>query len=354
MHIGYARVSTEEQTVELQKDALTAAGCSRIFTDVASGANTERPGLAEALSFVRSGDTLVVWKLDRLGRSLQHLIQTIRDLEQRHVSFKSLTENIDTTTYCWDVFDRLVRAVEGAATPACPVDPVRLNSGGGLYTDGGGNNWAPDSYFSGGSTSLNGYAIANTTDDPLYQAVRFGTGFSYALPLAQAGSYTLTLKFNEPSKTAAGQRKFDVTAEGTVILDDFDIYAAAGGKNIAHDRTFTVTVNDGTLDLAFTGVLDNALVSAVEITWAGAAPPAPLVSYAYRGDGLRHSKTVGANTTTYSWDVGAGLPVILQDGAYTYVYGKGLISQTDGSGSHTYFLGNALGSTEALTDVTVS
>ena len=98
MQIGYARVSTEEQTLELQKDALTGAGCSRIFSDVASGANTERPGLAEAIKFVRTGDTLVVWKLDRLGRSLQHLIETIRDLEQRQVSFKSLTENIDTTT----------------------------------------------------------------------------------------------------------------------------------------------------------------------------------------------------------------------------------------------------------------
>ena len=98
MQIGYARVSTEEQTLGLQKDALTAADCSRIFSDVASGTNTERPGLAEALNFVRSGDTLVVWKLDRLGRSLQHLIETIQDLDQHHVSFKSLTENIDTTT----------------------------------------------------------------------------------------------------------------------------------------------------------------------------------------------------------------------------------------------------------------
>lgn len=98
MQIGYARVSTEEQTLELQKDALTAAGCSRIFADVASGANTERPGLAEALNFVRSGDTLVVWRLDRLGRSLQHLLEIIRNLKERGVSFKSLTENIDTTT----------------------------------------------------------------------------------------------------------------------------------------------------------------------------------------------------------------------------------------------------------------
>ena len=98
MQIGYARVSTDEQTLELQKDALTKADCSRIFADVASGANTERPGLVEALRFVRPHDTLVVWKLDRLGRSLRHLIDTIRMLDERQVSFKSLTENIDTTT----------------------------------------------------------------------------------------------------------------------------------------------------------------------------------------------------------------------------------------------------------------
>ncbi len=98
MQIGYARVSTVEQTLDLQQDALTKAGCPRIFSDVASGANTDRPGLGEALNFVRPGDTLVVWRLDRLGRSLQHLIQTVTGLQQRQVSFKSLTESLDTTT----------------------------------------------------------------------------------------------------------------------------------------------------------------------------------------------------------------------------------------------------------------
>jgi DNA invertase Pin-like site-specific DNA recombinase len=98
MLIGYARVSTHEQTLNLQQDALTKAGCTKIFTDTASGAKTERKGLDQALNYVRKGDILVVWRLDRLGRSLPHLIATMTDLEERGIGFKSLTENIDTTT----------------------------------------------------------------------------------------------------------------------------------------------------------------------------------------------------------------------------------------------------------------
>jgi DNA invertase Pin-like site-specific DNA recombinase len=98
MLIGYARVSTHEQTLNLQQDTLTKAGCTKMFTDTASGAKTERIGLEEALNYVRKGDTLVVWRLDRLGRSLPHLISTMTDLEERGIGFKSLTENIDTTT----------------------------------------------------------------------------------------------------------------------------------------------------------------------------------------------------------------------------------------------------------------
>ena len=98
MLIGYARVSTTDQTLALQQDALTKDGCSKIFTDTASGALAERKGLADALSYVRPGDTLVVWKLDRLGRSLKDLIARITELQNRQIGFKSLTEQIDTTT----------------------------------------------------------------------------------------------------------------------------------------------------------------------------------------------------------------------------------------------------------------
>src|SRR4051794_3560024 len=98
MLVGYARVSTYDQTLDLQHDALKSAGCTKILTDTASGAQTERKGLSEALTYARPGDTLVVWKLDRLGRSLKDLITRIKELNDRKIGFKSLTENIDTTT----------------------------------------------------------------------------------------------------------------------------------------------------------------------------------------------------------------------------------------------------------------
>ncbi len=91
MLIGYTRVSTDEQTLNLQNDALQLSGCKQIFTDTASDAKRERPGLEEALRFVRSGDTLVVWRLDRLGRSLKHLIETVGALAGRGVGFRSLS-----------------------------------------------------------------------------------------------------------------------------------------------------------------------------------------------------------------------------------------------------------------------
>jgi DNA invertase Pin-like site-specific DNA recombinase len=98
MLIGYARVSTQDQNPQLQSDALEQAGCERTFTDKASGAIAERTALREALAFARSGDTIVVWKLDRLARSLKQLISTVEELENRGVGFRSITEAIDTTT----------------------------------------------------------------------------------------------------------------------------------------------------------------------------------------------------------------------------------------------------------------
>ena len=98
MLVGYARVSTHDQDVGLQLDALQAAGCGKLFTETASGAQRDRPQLKAALDYMRGGDTLVVWKLDRLARSLKQLIETVEDLGQRGVGLRSLTEAIDTTT----------------------------------------------------------------------------------------------------------------------------------------------------------------------------------------------------------------------------------------------------------------
>jgi DNA invertase Pin-like site-specific DNA recombinase len=98
MLVGYARVSTSDQSLNLQRDALKKAGCKRLFSDVAGGTGAERPGLAKALEFVRRGDTLVVWKLDRFGRSLRDLVESVNALKERKVGFRSLQEAIDTTT----------------------------------------------------------------------------------------------------------------------------------------------------------------------------------------------------------------------------------------------------------------
>ncbi|WP_319517583.1 recombinase family protein [uncultured Martelella sp.] len=97
-NVGYARVSTNDQNIAMQIEALQKAGCHRIFRDVASGAKAERSGLIEAQAFMREGDTLTVWKLDRLGRSMKHLIETVGQLEANGIGFRSITENIDTNT----------------------------------------------------------------------------------------------------------------------------------------------------------------------------------------------------------------------------------------------------------------
>src|SRR6266852_5674919 len=98
MLIGYARVSKTEKHLELQLDAINKAGCEQIYEDKITGSKIERKGLEEALSHLRKGDTLVVWRLDRLGRSLKHLIDILKGFHEKGIEFKSLNENIDTST----------------------------------------------------------------------------------------------------------------------------------------------------------------------------------------------------------------------------------------------------------------
>ena len=96
--IGYTRVSTVTQTLDQQSDALTAAGVTKVFSDVMSGARDDRPGLAELMAYVREGDTVVVWKLDRLGRNMLHILQTVRELTERGVTLVSTSDGIDSST----------------------------------------------------------------------------------------------------------------------------------------------------------------------------------------------------------------------------------------------------------------
>ena len=98
MQIGYARISTKDQNLQLQHDALSKVGCEKIYDDINSGAKATRTGLNMALEVLREGDSLVVWKLDRLGRSVKNLVTLVGELEQKGIHFKSLTDNIDTST----------------------------------------------------------------------------------------------------------------------------------------------------------------------------------------------------------------------------------------------------------------
>lgn len=111
--IGYARISTADQKLNLQIDALEKEGCTKIFTDTISGTRADRPGFDDLLSYIRPGDTLVVWKLDRLGRTMSFLVRLIDQFDKKGVNFKSLTEGIDTTTtvgkFTFNIFGSLAQ-----------------------------------------------------------------------------------------------------------------------------------------------------------------------------------------------------------------------------------------------------
>lgn len=111
MKIGYARISKYEQNIDMQMDALRNAGCEKIFQDTASGVREDRPGLKEMFEYMREGDTLVVWKLDRLGRSMKHLLDILQKIEKSKARFHSLQENIDTTTSIGLLFFHLISAL---------------------------------------------------------------------------------------------------------------------------------------------------------------------------------------------------------------------------------------------------
>ncbi len=111
MRMGYCRVSTDDQNLDLQKDALKKAGCEKLFEDRISGAKSSRPGLNELLGFARKGDTIVVWRLDRLGRSMKDLIALVSMLEEKGIELASLTESIDTSTSAGKLFFHIFGAI---------------------------------------------------------------------------------------------------------------------------------------------------------------------------------------------------------------------------------------------------
>jgi DNA invertase Pin-like site-specific DNA recombinase len=185
--VGYARVSTADQNLDLQSDALAGAGCSRVFMDTASGSLVDRPQLTACLDYVRDGDTLVVWRLDRLGRSLPHLIDTVRALADRGVGFRSVQEAIDTTTpggrLVFAVFAALAeferdlicerthaglaaaraRGRVGGRMPA--LTPAKAKAAQGLYN-------------AGGTTVADIARVVGVSRATLYRSLKVGTGAS--------------------------------------------------------------------------------------------------------------------------------------------------------------------------------
>lgn len=156
------------------------------------------------------------------------------------------------------------------AGPHLGADRLLINVGGSAYTDAKGQVWSADHHVSGGTASTGAFAVANTTNDRLYYNRRWGA-FRYTIPLAD-GQYSLKLHFTDPLYTTSGKRKFNVAAEGRTILSNFDIAAAGGGK-AAISRSFNLTVSGGALDLAFAKVLENPILSAIEIAPQPAPPP---------------------------------------------------------------------------------
>ena len=157
MLIGYERVSTDDQNLALQHDALQAADCEKIFSDKMSGANADRPGLKEAFEFARKGDTIVVWRLDLLGRSLKDLIALVEELENRKTGFRSLQETIDTTTSGEKLIFHLFGALAefernlvrermgGASEPIRPGDVVWFEPGE-KHWHGATSNYSNDAH----------------------------------------------------------------------------------------------------------------------------------------------------------------------------------------------------------------
>ena len=147
-----------------------------------------------------------------------------------------------------------------------------INSGGQAFPAADSAAYSADDHYTGGRVYSTTAAIAGTVDDALYQTERYGN-LQYSLPVAN-GDYEVTLQFAENWWNAAGKRVFDVFAEGALVLDDFDIWATAGGKNIAHDVVVPVSVTDGALDLKFTSIVDNAKIGAIRVEAVNASPEA--------------------------------------------------------------------------------
>jgi len=174
------------------------------------------------------------------------------------------TSTVNVTATSTADTSKAATAVVTLSPPAGSFSPIRVHAGGASYTDSQGNLWTADTGFVGGNTASTTHAISNTTDPKLYQSERYG-GFSYVFTVPN-GNYNVVLKFAEIYWSSAGQRIFNVAINGTTVLSNFDIVAQAGAAFTALDKTFPVTVTNGSIAIKFTnGSADLPKVSAIYI-----------------------------------------------------------------------------------------
>ena len=210
------------------------------------------------------------------------------DSKDQYMYFKAGVYNQnntgDPTDYAQATFYALDNKHTGYSQPtSIPTPPltdvgegIRINTGGDAFTDSRGNHWDADKYYKEGQTYTTTANIGYTTDDTLFQSERFQKNLAYAIPV-ENGDYTVNLNFAENYFDAAGKRVFDVSVEGALKLDNFDIYAAAGGKNQQVQESFQVKVTDEILNLDLNASVDNAKLSAIEVLKAAPEPlPKPI------------------------------------------------------------------------------
>jgi M6 family metalloprotease-like protein len=243
------------------------------------------------------GEAVVIHDVDPTRSEPAHLIDADGNGNPRDAgamwaageTFADAANAISVSVLSGDASGYRVR-IRSGSPPTAP-SPIRVNSGGGAYTDGNGNVWKAENGCTGGWNQNVAAPIEGTDADPLYQSARTGVSFcSYAVP---NGTYTVSLKFAELVHAAAGRRKFDVRIENQLVLDDFDIFALAG-KNDALDQTFSVPVADGALSINFVKLVDNPVVAAIEITGDPVAPPSQVSN-------LRAS-AASSSATRLEWD----------------------------------------------------
>jgi len=212
-----------------------------------------------------------------------------------------------------------IEAVLASTTPPPSPTSARVNAGAtSAYTDPNGNTWLADQYFQGGAAYTNSNTVSGTSYPQIYRTERYGSGrsaFSYSIPMAN-GNYNVTLDFAETYVTGPGQRIFSIAVNGTQVLTSFDIYAAAGGMNIAVRKTFPVTVTSGRLSLSFIpGSVENPKINGIEVMQSSGSGsggssalqitttqlPSGILTKSYNG-----TLTATGGTTPYSWSLGSG------------------------------------------------